>query len=82
MSAPEVSDNQRPSTERLDTFRCNLEGIVLDSATPENTSGAFGDLFTATHPTEGKLALKRPRGDLCDRKVIAVSAQLDLVAPS
>ncbi|KAG8954581.1 hypothetical protein FRC04_011014, partial [Tulasnella sp. 424] len=51
-------------SDRLHAFRCILEGdIVIDSLFPVNTSGAFCDLFTATHPTAGKLALKRPRGD-------------------
>ncbi|KAG8917258.1 hypothetical protein FRC01_002581, partial [Tulasnella sp. 417] len=71
MSASVDNADQSFSTERLDDFRCTLDGIVLDSLIPENTTGAFGDLFTGTHPTEGKLALKRPRGDSYNAKIVA-----------
>ncbi|KAG9044109.1 hypothetical protein FS837_008772 [Tulasnella sp. UAMH 9824] len=49
----------------------NLDGdIVLGSLILVNTTGAFCDLFTAAHPTAGKLALKRPRGDCYDKSLI------------
>lgn len=80
MSTSNDNVDQSLSLERLDDFRCHLDGIVLDSSTPENTTGAFGDLFTGTHPTEGKLALKRPRGDLCNARAVAVGRWRHLCA--
>lgn len=67
-----VADRIISMSDPLHPFRCILEGdIVIDSLIPANTSGAFCDLLTATHPTAGKLALKRPRGN-CDEHLIAV----------
>lgn len=63
-------------SDPLQGFNCNLEGdIVIDSLFPVNTSGAFCDLLTGTHPTAGKLALKRPRGEY-DERLMAVSTFL------
>ncbi|KAG8943988.1 hypothetical protein FRC04_002377 [Tulasnella sp. 424] len=59
-------------SEQLQDYMSNLDGdIVLDSLIPANTSGAFCDLLSATHPTAGKLALKRPRGNCYDESVLA-----------
>ncbi|KAG8968346.1 hypothetical protein FRC05_001570 [Tulasnella sp. 425] len=58
-------------SDQLQDYMCNLDGdIVPDNPSPVNTSGAFCDLLTATHPTAGKLALKRPRGDCYDESVL------------
>ncbi|KAG9029061.1 hypothetical protein FS837_003665, partial [Tulasnella sp. UAMH 9824] len=59
-------------SDQFRDLKCNLDGeIVLDSLILVNTTGAFCDWFTATHPAAGKLALKRPRGDCYDSSVIA-----------
>ncbi|KIO26278.1 hypothetical protein M407DRAFT_235549 [Tulasnella calospora MUT 4182] len=59
-------------SDHLHDYRCLLEGVItLDSTIPHNTSGGFGDVFTATHPMVGKLALKRPRGD--QKRLVAVT---------
>lgn len=50
-------------TESIQPPQFALEGtITLDITGPVNTTGAFCDLFTGTHPIAGKVALKRPRG--------------------
>lgn len=71
------------SLHPLHVFKCILEGdIVIDSLILANTSGALRDLLTGTHPTAGKLALKRPRGEYDDMLIAViyfVSSSLILV---
>ncbi|KAG8975341.1 hypothetical protein FRC05_005900 [Tulasnella sp. 425] len=48
--------------ESAQPTRFALEGaITIDTTGRVNTSGAFCDLYTGTHPIAGKVALKRPR---------------------
>ncbi|KAG8919104.1 hypothetical protein FRC01_001476, partial [Tulasnella sp. 417] len=63
-------------SDPLHVFKCNLErDIVIDSLIPANTSGSFCDLLTGTHPTAGKLALKRPRGSYDERLIARIEIE-------
>ncbi|KAG8893143.1 hypothetical protein FRB99_002182, partial [Tulasnella sp. 403] len=62
IDGPQGNNMTRSSSKDDDVFVADLATqITFLSAHPSNVQGHFCDLFTAAHPTEGVVALKRPR---------------------